>query len=185
MGLDISKLENVKRAAHGKKTARCPACVAAGADAKGEHLVIYPDGKFGCVAYPDDKAHRKEIFALAGGPPGAGVASKISVNTFNVPDSHVKMDLGRFGRFSTESVRNPRKQEERREEAPTTPPQPTPKPEPRIPPQPSPRPTLRYVDCEDPTLRPYDEAMAHYGCIGGNGVNGATDEEVKAFLGLN
>jgi len=104
MALDISKLENVKKAAGGKLTARCPACAAAGADNKGEHLVIYPDGKYGCAANPDDKAHRKEVFALAGQSTGGHVTGKISVNTFRVPESKVIMDLGRFGCFSAGSA---------------------------------------------------------------------------------
>jgi hypothetical protein len=67
MGLDISKLENV-RTRGDKTTARCPACTEPGHDQKGEHLVINADGSFGCVVYPGDSAdakeHRKRIFAL-------------------------------------------------------------------------------------------------------------------------
>jgi len=65
MSLDIKKLENVQQ--HGTKViARCPACAQDGADTTGEHLVVYPDGKFGCVAYPKDKEHNKAIMRLAG-----------------------------------------------------------------------------------------------------------------------
>jgi hypothetical protein len=69
MSLDISKLQNV-RTRPSKTTARCPACAASGADTKGEHLVITPQGRFGCVIYPgngpDAKQHRRRIFALCG-----------------------------------------------------------------------------------------------------------------------
>ena len=69
MSLDISRLQSV-RTRSSKTTARCPACAEAGADAKGEHLVITPQGRFGCVVYPgngpDAKQHRRRIFALCG-----------------------------------------------------------------------------------------------------------------------
>ena len=92
MSLDFSKLQNVKTVA-GKTTARCPACAAAGGDAKGDHLVIYPDGGYGCVANPKDKAHTKEIFRLAGQPSREGGDSKITVRSVDVPKSSVLMDL--------------------------------------------------------------------------------------------
>lgn len=65
MSLDLSKLENIK-IANGKTTARCPACKEEGHDKSGNHLFIASDGKFGCVKYEGDGAHRKRIFALAG-----------------------------------------------------------------------------------------------------------------------
>jgi hypothetical protein len=67
MSLDPSKLENARERG-GKIVARCPACAELGHDEKGEHLVIMPDGRFGCVVNPgtSGKEHRKEIFALAG-----------------------------------------------------------------------------------------------------------------------
>ena len=86
---------------NGKMIARCPACAAAGNDAKGDHLAIFPDGKFSCVANPNDKGHRKEIFKLAGSPSRIiSVAAKITVNGAAVPDSMVKMDLANFPRFA-------------------------------------------------------------------------------------
>ena len=67
--LDTSKLENV-RERNGKTTSACPACREDGRDRSGEHLVLFEDGKFGCVAYPGDDAdarnHRKSVFRLAG-----------------------------------------------------------------------------------------------------------------------
>ena len=63
--IDISRLERVRRS--GEKTvARCPACAEGGGDRRGGHLVILPNGKFACAAYPGDSEHRRRIFALAG-----------------------------------------------------------------------------------------------------------------------
>lgn len=67
MGLDLTKLEKVRP--HGTNIiARCPACAKDGKDGKGEHLCIYPDGRFACVVYPsgEGKIHRKRIFELVG-----------------------------------------------------------------------------------------------------------------------
>lgn len=67
MGLDLSKLEMVRP--HGVNIlARCPVCAADGKDGKGEHLCIFPDGRFACVVYPsgEGKIHRKRIFELVG-----------------------------------------------------------------------------------------------------------------------
>ena len=67
MPLDLTKLENVKKS--GDKTiARCPACAEDGGDDKGEHLVIQPDGKFGCALHPGSLGHdhRRKIYKLAG-----------------------------------------------------------------------------------------------------------------------
>ena len=65
--LDTCKLECVRK--RGDKTiAACPACRAAGGDKQGQHLVIYADSKYGCVAHEGDNTHRKEIFALVGIP---------------------------------------------------------------------------------------------------------------------
>jgi len=66
-GLDFSRLQKAKN--HGGKViAQCPACAAAGADKSGEHLVIFEEGqgKWGCIAFPGDKQHRREIAALVG-----------------------------------------------------------------------------------------------------------------------
>ena len=66
MSLLLDKLENLKGTPDRKMTARCPACAEGGGDTKGDHLVIFPDGRFGCAANHGDAEHRKEIFALAG-----------------------------------------------------------------------------------------------------------------------
>lgn len=67
MSLDPSKLENARQCGQ-KIIARCPACAEQGHDQKGEHLVIMPDGRFGCVTSPGapGKEHRQRIYALAG-----------------------------------------------------------------------------------------------------------------------
>jgi len=67
MSLDLTKLENVKE--RGTRTlAACPACREVGADKRGEHLVIYDDGRFACVANSGEagKEHRRRIMQLAG-----------------------------------------------------------------------------------------------------------------------
>ena len=66
MSLDVKKLEKVRELANGITQARCPACAEGGGDRKGEHLRIYPDGRYGCCVHPKDGGHRKRIFALAG-----------------------------------------------------------------------------------------------------------------------
>ena len=66
LAINLKKLEMVKEAGDGKSIARCPACARNGGDSKGIHLVVYPDGRFGCAAHPGDGEHRKEIFRLVG-----------------------------------------------------------------------------------------------------------------------
>lgn len=69
MALDIKKLRGVKEEPGGKIIAQCPACAEEGGDtSECNHLIIYPDGRFGCVLYPGSEGsdHRKEIFRLVG-----------------------------------------------------------------------------------------------------------------------
>lgn len=66
MSLDVSKLEKVRELPGGIVQARCPACAEGGHDRTGEHLRIYPDGRFGCCVHPKDGEHRKRIWALVG-----------------------------------------------------------------------------------------------------------------------
>ena len=66
MKIDLSKLTNVTHKAGGAIEARCPACAEGGHDDQGNHLIIYPDGKFGCVANPKDKDHNKAIIRMVG-----------------------------------------------------------------------------------------------------------------------
>ena len=66
MSLDVSKLRNVHELAGDIVQAGCPACAEGGHDRAGNHLRIYPDGRFGCCVHPKDGEHRKRIFALVG-----------------------------------------------------------------------------------------------------------------------
>ena len=105
MSLDLTKLESVHRFRSGAIQARCPACAADGRDRKGEHLRIYPDGRFGCAAHPSDSEHRRSIFRLAGGKrdPGAlpslGRLGRVkpSRKSFGVLKAGI---LGRLGRVN-------------------------------------------------------------------------------------
>ena len=67
--LDLARLENI-RVTTNKTHAACPACRERGSDKTGNHLVIFPDGRFTCVLVPgktaDAHAHRQRIFQLAG-----------------------------------------------------------------------------------------------------------------------
>jgi hypothetical protein len=69
MSLDLTKLEKIR--SHGEKiTARCPAYAENGGDRTGNHLIVQPDGRFGCVVCPgvtsEARRHRSRIFALCG-----------------------------------------------------------------------------------------------------------------------
>jgi hypothetical protein len=64
MSLIRSKLENVVERADGSFNARCPACAARGGDSKGNHLIVFPDGKFGCVVFQGSDAETREHRAL-------------------------------------------------------------------------------------------------------------------------
>lgn len=95
MAIDLNKLENLKRS--GEKTiAQCPACAETGGDEKGEHLVIWPGGKFGCVVFPGEQGHdhRRRIRQLAG-EKWEGGTIRIAVNPAKRPKIQ---PTGRFGR---------------------------------------------------------------------------------------
>lgn len=70
--IDITKLTNVTHTFKGAEQviiAQCPACAAEGYDLNGRnHLIVFPDGAFGCALNPgeDGAEHRREILALAG-----------------------------------------------------------------------------------------------------------------------
>ena len=55
MSLVLSKLEKVRHLGNGGIEARCPACAEGGSDRAGEHLRLYPDGRFGCCVHPKDR----------------------------------------------------------------------------------------------------------------------------------
>ncbi|MBF0593878.1 MAG: hypothetical protein HQL22_02805 [Candidatus Omnitrophica bacterium] len=67
MALNMDLLENINRQ-YDKTTARCPACSEKGQDRTGNHLVLFEDGRFACVVFPDSEGieHRKRIFELVG-----------------------------------------------------------------------------------------------------------------------
>ena len=65
MSLDLTRLEKLCEKG-GKTTARCPACAERGGDSQGVHLVVWPDGRFGCAASSGDTLHRKRIWGLVG-----------------------------------------------------------------------------------------------------------------------
>jgi hypothetical protein len=96
MSLNIQKLEKARRLEGGIVQARCPACAEGGKDRTGEHLRVYPDGKFGCCVHPKDKDHRKRIFALA----GVREHREIRVNVAKAPAAGMIQPavLGRLGR---------------------------------------------------------------------------------------
>lgn len=107
MSLDVAKLENVSRGKDGKITARCPACKNEGHDNKGDHLVVFDDGGFGCVKYMGDSEHRKKIATLAGQPAGVPrQPGRITVSPYVAPVPKVILDLGCFERFSSEVRRS-------------------------------------------------------------------------------
>jgi hypothetical protein len=96
MSLDLSKLQKVVELGEGVKRARCPACAEGGSDKSGQHLRIYPDGKFGCCVYPGDVEHRKRIYALAGERGQRGIKVRLaSAKAVQAIQSGV---LGRLGR---------------------------------------------------------------------------------------
>lgn len=81
MSIIISRLEKVKHRQSGKIVARCPACAEEGRDNKGEHLVVMPSGKFGCIANEGDAGadHRKRIFELTGETTERVIPSDIAI----------------------------------------------------------------------------------------------------------
>jgi len=108
VSLDVGKLEKVRELASGVMQARCPACAEGGGDRAGEHLRVYPDGRFGCCVHPKDHEHRKRIFALAGDrsprPFTVKVTSKTAVQpSFSVTDALTGF-LGTFGTAVSQSV---------------------------------------------------------------------------------
>lgn len=97
MGLDIARLQNVRRGADGGIKAGCPACAALGQDNRKEHLYIYPDGRFGCAKYRGDRNHRSSISKLAGDGALHKVKSYITIKPFSYPKSDKKRDSGTIG----------------------------------------------------------------------------------------
>jgi hypothetical protein len=111
MSLDVAKLEKVRELAGGITQARCPACAEGGNDRTGEHLRIYPDGKFGCCVHPKDGEHRKRIWALAGCKQRRSPADSVSLRLKTPPAlpslQSVKKSLSgyQFGTHGTAEVK--------------------------------------------------------------------------------
>ena len=89
--IDQSKLSNVQQKAW-KITAACPACQSEGHDSGGNHLVIYPDGRYACIARPGDSEHSRKIKRLVGssGPSGD---YRLSIQPFRIPGSYVVIKI--------------------------------------------------------------------------------------------
>jgi hypothetical protein len=71
---DIKDNERVTGEGSLKLWGPCPACRENGRDSRGEHLVIFPSGAYGCCLYPAEAAdlgerddHLRRIWELAGG----------------------------------------------------------------------------------------------------------------------
>lgn len=86
MGLDLSKLNNVRNSGS-KRIAQCPACASQGRDLHSKnHLAIYPDGRYGCSVNRSDD-HSKLIYTIAG-TNGSGVESyETTVPQIELPES--------------------------------------------------------------------------------------------------
>jgi hypothetical protein len=105
MPLDPKKLEKLVDLAGGMMRARCPACAETGQDKKGEHLRVYPDGRFGCCVHPKDREHRRKIFALAGERSRQGIKVRVaSGKSGGVIQTGI---LGRLGRLFPTPAQDP------------------------------------------------------------------------------
>lgn len=67
MSINITRLQHVRQRGETIRS-QCPACAEIGADNTGNHLIVQPDGRFGCIVHTGANGieHRKRIFALAG-----------------------------------------------------------------------------------------------------------------------
>jgi hypothetical protein len=177
MALDVAKLKNVKRRTDGKIIAQCPACAAEGNDSKGEHLAVFPDGRFSCVIHPQDKAHNKIIFNLVGIKGVPCPARPFAVSRFVIPPSVPIMELGRFGRLKYEQqapVEHVKPPVEQPEAAPVVERVHLKRQRPR-----KPKPSAGPFTRDHPA---YNEMMTRSGCGCADINAGATDEEIVAFL---
>ena len=100
MSFDVSKLVNIRELDGNILQARCPACAEGGNDRSGDHLRIYPDGRFGCCVHPKDANHRKRIWALAGHKvhlsPAASVSIRLQPSGGSAVSQSVKAVLSTF-----------------------------------------------------------------------------------------
>jgi hypothetical protein len=106
--IDPSKLQKVNKRPNGEIIAQCPACAAAGGDGTGNHLIVYPDGRFGCVVNKGDKAHNQEILNLVGVEDGKTPEKpKVKIRPRRVPPSIVTMEVPRRTLEELGFVRDP------------------------------------------------------------------------------
>ena len=108
MSLDVAKLEKARELVGGIVQARCPACAEGGHDRSGEHLRVYPDGRFGCCVHPKDGEHRKRIWALVGVRKPGIFSLRLKTPPALPPAQSVKavltaFDLGTLGTGKSES----------------------------------------------------------------------------------
>ena len=96
MSLNIAKLEKARELPGGIVQARCPACAEGGHDRSGEHLRIYPDGRFGCCVHPKNSDHRKRIFALVGDRKPGSFSLRLKTPPALPPTQSVKAALTGF-----------------------------------------------------------------------------------------
>lgn len=102
MSLDLAKLENARRLPDGRIRARCPACAAEGHDKRGEHLIVNPNGAFGCAVHPGETVHRKSIWALAGSQTAKPIEVRSLGRLGRVNETPIVLQrniLGRLGRL--------------------------------------------------------------------------------------
>lgn len=86
MSLDLSKLQNVKRAPDGI-ICGCPACIKEGGDSGKSHLKIYPNGAFRCAKYGKDLNHNRIIRGVL-----RGLAGETEEVTFIDPTPTLSVD---------------------------------------------------------------------------------------------
>lgn len=82
--INLEKIEN-KKNLPGKVQGRCPCCAENNQDRSGEHLILFPDGKFGCVV-DDSKEHRARILQLI----GLGDGQEIEISEYKQPVPQVE-----------------------------------------------------------------------------------------------
>jgi len=89
MPLDLTKIQGLHNGANGCQVGRCPACAENGRDHTNDHLIIYPDGRYGCIANQGDSEHRKRIWQLAGvgGDPDAMPEQNIQPPKPDIPQT--------------------------------------------------------------------------------------------------
>ena len=96
MKIGLQKLKNCVKRPDGSVVAQCPACAQSGKDTTGNHLIVYPDGRFGCVVETGDREHNRQILALVGEGNLATRLEIVPVRAFKAPQSHVLHTVGRL-----------------------------------------------------------------------------------------